>query len=159
MLSTLSQKQPQPSQPPFTLTSFAPTSTATTLNNAASNNTATTATTTLKTQSPATQITVNGFGSQGPSVSQNLNAASVASTTSQSTSAVKNENGAKAVEAISSLRGKTLEDILREWQDSLNVNVATFHQKAQQVARLDMKLLEQSDQVSFSLDLFCYSLI
>jgi nuclear pore complex protein Nup62 len=58
---------------------------------------------------------------------------------------------AKSAEIVTSLRGKTMEEILNEWQKELRSSVTLFHRKASEIAALDSKLLENSDKVPSSI--------
>lgn len=51
------------------------------------------------------------------------------------------------VEVITSLRGKTMEEIINEWQNDLHTSMSLFHRKAAEIAKLDTKLVEHSDKI------------
>jgi hypothetical protein len=48
-----------------------------------------------------------------------------------------------------------MEEILNEWQNELHGSVATFHRKAAEVAKLDLKLLDNADKVGMILFVLC----
>jgi nuclear pore complex protein Nup62 len=67
---------------------------------------------------------------------------------SKDSTAKPNEKQAvPSTEILSNLKGKTLGDILNDWQTELHDSVALFHRKAAEVAEADMKVLENADKI------------
>lgn len=48
---------------------------------------------------------------------------------------------------LSNLRGKTMQEILNEWQSELQNSLAAFHRKATDIARIDTRLIENSEKI------------
>jgi hypothetical protein len=60
---------------------------------------------------------------------------------------LSSQSAVKPAEILTNLRGKTMDDILTEWQTELQNSVASFHRKAADIARIDARLIENSDKV------------
>ncbi|KAI3660650.1 hypothetical protein MP638_004642 [Amoeboaphelidium occidentale] len=64
-----------------------------------------------------------------------------------STAKPNEKHAVPSTEILSNLKGKTLGDILNDWQTELHDSVALFHRKAAEVAEADMKVLENADKI------------